>query len=157
MTHAKSLSAALFAGILFGFGLSVAQMIDPAKVVNFLDIFGTWDPSLAFVMGGGLLVNAIATPLILKRGRPILAEFFRVPAKNQVDRRIVIGGVLFGAGWGLAGYCPGPIITSLSFVDGSILTIFTAYVVGTLGAKFGLAKYEDYKHQKHQANEACVG
>jgi hypothetical protein len=91
MIHAKNLAAALFAGILFGLGLSVAQMIDPAKVVNFLDIFGTWDPSLAFVMGGGLLVNAIATPLIMKRGSPVLAEFFRVPAKNQVDRRIVIG------------------------------------------------------------------
>jgi uncharacterized membrane protein YedE/YeeE len=157
MIHAKNLAAALFAGILFGLGLSVAQMIDPAKVVNFLDIFGTWDPSLAFVMGGGLLVNAIATPLIMKRGSPVLAEFFRVPAKNQVDRRIVIGGVLFGAGWGIAGYCPGPMITSLSFIDGNILTIFLAYVVGTLGAKFGIAKYEDFKHQKHLANEACVG
>lgn len=157
MTNAKSLTAALAAGILFGIGLSVAQMIDPAKVVNFLDIFGTWDPSLAFVMGGGLIVNAIATPLILKRGKPVLAEFFRIPGKSQVDRRIVVGGVLFGAGWGLAGYCPGPMITSLSFVDGSILTIFTAYVAGTLGAKFGLAKYEDYKQQKHAANEACVG
>jgi len=92
------LIAALAAGTLFGLGLAIAGMIDPAKVVNFLDIFGTWDPSLAFVMGGGLLVNAIATPFIMRRKTPILAEFFRTPTKHQVDKRLIIGGVLFGAG-----------------------------------------------------------
>lgn len=149
--------AALVAGILFGFGLSVAQMIDPAKVINFLNIFGAWDPSLAFVMGGGLVVNAIAVPLIMKRKSPILSEFFRVPAKTEVDRRLVIGGVIFGVGWGLAGYCPGPMLTSLSFADASILTIVAAYVVGTFATKFGLARYEAYKMTKHAENEACVG
>ncbi|MCH8529373.1 MAG: YeeE/YedE family protein [Saccharospirillum sp.] len=149
--------AALTAGILFGFGLSVAQMIDPAKVINFLNIFGAWDPSLAFVMGGGLVVNAIAVPLILKRKSPILSEYFRVPAKTEVDRRLVVGGVIFGVGWGLAGYCPGPMLTSLSFADASILTIVAAYVVGTFATKFGLTKYETYKQTKHAENEACVG
>lgn len=149
--------AALVAGILFGFGLSVAQMIDPAKVVNFLNIFGAWDPSLAFVMGGGLVVNAIAVPLILKRKSPILSGFFRVPAKTEVDRRLVIGGVVFGVGWGIAGYCPGPMLTSLSFADASILTIVAAYVVGTFATKLGLAKYEAYQRVKHAENEACVG
>ncbi|MFC3854010.1 DUF6691 family protein [Salinispirillum marinum] len=151
------LSAALAAGILFGFGLGVAQMIDPAKVINFLDVFGTWDPSLAFVMGGGLVVNAIFTPLILRRNRPVFAEIFRVPTKVEVDKRIVFGGLLFGAGWGLAGYCPGPMITSLSFADGSILTIFAAYVVGTFVTKKILAYQEERAHLKHAANEACVG
>ena len=138
MQNTQRLIVALVAGILFGFGLSVSQMIDPAKVVNFLDIFGTWDPSLAFVMGGGLLVNAILTPFILKQAKPVLAEYFRVPTKTEIDRRIVIGGVLFGAGWGLAGYCPGPMLTSLSFANADIVTIVAAYVVGTLVTKWAL-------------------
>lgn len=134
------LSAVLFAGTLFGFGLAVAQMIDPAKVVNFLDVFGTWDPSLAFVMGGGLLVNAIATPLIMRRRTPVFAEYFRLPAKTEIDSRIIIGGVIFGVGWGIAGYCPGPMLASLSFADASILTIVGSYIVGTLLTKWGLTK-----------------
>lgn len=131
----KPLLAALAAGILFGLGLSIAQMIDPAKVVNFLNITGPWDPSLAFVMAGGLLVNAIATPLILKRGKPILAELFQLPKKATVDRRIILGGALFGAGWGIAGYCPGPLLTSLSFVSPDLLWVLAAYAIGTWGAK----------------------
>lgn len=138
MQNTQRLLVALVAGILFGFGLSVAQMIDPAKVVNFLDFFGTWDPSLAFVMGGGLLVNAILTPFILRKAKPVFAEFFRVPNKTEVDRRIVIGGILFGVGWGIAGYCPGPMLTSLSFANADIMTIVGAYIVGTFVTKWGL-------------------
>lgn len=137
-----SLVAALAAGTLFGLGLAVAQMIDPAKVVNFLDFTGTWDPSLAFVMGGGLIVNMIATPLIMKRKTPIIAELFKVPTRHQVDRRLIVGGILFGIGWGLAGYCPGPMITSLSFANSDILTVFGAYVIGTLIARLVLRSYE---------------
>jgi len=144
------LIAALAAGTLFGLGLSVAQMIDPAKVINFLDIFGTWDPSLAFVMGGGLLVNAIATPLIMRRKTPILAELFRTPTKHQVDSRLIIGGVLFGVGWGIAGYCPGPMLTSLSFANADILTVVAAYVVGTLAARLVLRAWERNKQAKLQ-------
>lgn len=134
----KQLLAALAAGSLFGFGLGLSQMIDPAKVTNFLDLLGSWDPSLAFVMAGGLLVNALLTPLILKQKRPLLAEFFRLPAKAEVDKRLVIGGVVFGVGWGLAGYCPGPMITSLSFADSDILTVVMAFVVGTFAARWVL-------------------
>ncbi len=136
------LIAALVAGTLFGLGLAVAGMIDPAKVVNFLDIFGTWDPSLAFVMGGGLLVNAIATPFIMRRKTPILAEFFRTPTKHQVDKRLIIGGVLFGAGWGIGGYCPGPMLTSLSFANSDIIVVVGAYVVGTFLARTMLRAWE---------------
>lgn len=139
MSRSKQTLAALFAGTLFGFGLSVAQMIDPAKVINFLDFAGTWDPSLAFVMAGGLIVNAIFTPFILKRGKPLLAEYFRLPTKTEIDKRIVVGGVLFGIGWGVAGYCPGPMITSLSFADSDILTVLGAFVVGTFVARWVLA------------------
>lgn len=146
------LSAALFAGTLFGFGLSLAQMIDPAKVVNFLDVFGTWDPSLAFVMGGGLIVNAIATPLILRRRAPFFAEYFRLPAKTEIDSRIIIGGVVFGVGWGIAGYCPGPMLTSLSFADIGIVTMVVSYVVGTFVTKWGLAQTETSAAQKWLKN-----
>ena len=134
----KRLLAALAAGTLFGFGLGVAQMIDPAKVINFLDFFGTWDPSLAFVMAGGLLVNALATPLILRRNRPLLAEFFRLPTKAEIDTKIVAGGVIFGIGWGLAGYCPGPMITSLSFANADILTVLLSFLAGTFAVRWVL-------------------
>lgn len=151
------LVTALVAGTLFGLGLAVAGMIDPAKVVNFLDIFGTWDPSLAFVMGGGLLVNAIATPFILRRKTPILAEFFRTPTKHQVDKRLIIGGVLFGAGWGIGGYCPGPMLTSLSFANSDIIVVVGAYVVGTFLARTMLRAWErDQLTQAQKDEQTCV-
>ncbi|MDF2182065.1 YeeE/YedE family protein [Neptuniibacter sp. CAU 1671] len=139
MNNLYRLGAALIAGTLFGFGLAFSQMIDPAKVLNFLDITGAWDPSLAFVMAGGLAVNALVTPLILKRSKPMFAEFFRLPTKVEIDARIVVGGVIFGIGWGLAGYCPGPMITSLSFANADILTVFVAFVVGTFISRWVLA------------------
>ncbi len=130
----------LIAGTLFGFGLAVAQMIDPAKVLNFLDFAGSWDPSLAFVMAGGLAVNALVTPLILKRDKPLFAEFFRLPKKTQIDTRLIVGGLIFGAGWGIAGYCPGPMITSLSFVNSDILTVLAAFILGTFASRWVLAQ-----------------
>ena len=151
------LIAALVAGTLFGLGLAIAGMIDPAKVVNFLDIFGTWDPSLAFVMGGGLLVNAIATPLIMRRKTPMLAEFFRTPTKHQVDKRLIIGGVLFGAGWGIGGYCPGPMLTSLSFANSDIIVVVGAYIVGTFLARTMLRAWErDQQAQAQRDQQSCV-
>ncbi|MFQ3231405.1 MAG: putative membrane protein YedE/YeeE [Reinekea sp.] len=157
MKNTQRLLVALISGILFGFGLSVAQMIDPAKVINFLNIFGAWDPSLAFVMGAGLLVNLIATPLILKRSKPILAEMFRVPAKSDIDAKIIGGGVIFGIGWGLAGYCPGPMLASLSFATGDILIVVASYVVGTFLTKYITLRIEKAQHIKHNIDEACVG
>ncbi|WP_198650452.1 DUF6691 family protein [Saccharospirillum mangrovi] len=142
MIQTLRLAAALAAGMVFGLGLSVAQMIDPAKIINFLNVFGQWDPSLAFVMGGGLVVNAILTPLIFKRAHPLWADYFRLPAKTEIDRRIVLGGIIFGIGWGLAGYCPGPMITSLSFADSSIVTIIVAYLIGTWLTKQALARID---------------
>lgn len=98
----------LLVGLLFGLGLILSGMSDPAKVLGFLDLAGNWDPSLAFVMGGAVVVGALVFPLAAKRPRSILGDAMRLPTATQIDRRLVLGGLAFGVGWGLAGYCPGP-------------------------------------------------
>lgn len=105
--------AILSIGALFGAGLAISGMLNPAKVAGFLDLFGLWDPSLAFVMGGGVVVNFIGHRLVMKRGKPIFAGTFRLPTSQDIDKRLIGGAVLFGIGWGLAGLCPGPAISSL--------------------------------------------
>jgi uncharacterized protein len=105
---------ALLVGLVFGIGLIVSGMTDPAKVIGFLDLAGTWDPSLAFVMGGAILVGSIAFHFAGKRERSLLGEAMRLPTASRIDRRLVLGSVAFGAGWGLAGYCPGPVLASLA-------------------------------------------
>ncbi|WP_287439452.1 DUF6691 family protein [Reinekea sp.] len=157
MLGIQRLVFALLAGVIFGLGLSIAQMIDPAKVINFLNPLGPWDPSLMVVLAVGLAINALATPLILKRERPLFDNLFRVPAKSQIDAKIIGGGVLFGIGWGIAGYCPGPLLTSLSFANSDILISLAAYVVGTLVTKWVIARIEAARHIEHAAEEACVG
>jgi uncharacterized membrane protein YedE/YeeE len=104
---------ALFVGLVFGIGLIVSGMTNPAKVQGFLDLAGNWDPSLAFVMGGAILVGLIAFRFASKRERSLLGDVMRLPTATQIDRRLVLGGLAFGAGWGLAGYCPGPVLASL--------------------------------------------
>ncbi|QNA88698.1 YeeE/YedE family protein [Massilia sp. Dwa41.01b] len=106
--------AALLVGLVFGLGLIVSGMTDPSKVVGFLDLAGNWDPSLAFVMGGAILVGTIAFAFAGKRERSLLGATMRLPTATQVDRRLVLGSLAFGAGWGLAGYCPGPALASLA-------------------------------------------
>ena len=105
--------SALVCGAIFGAGLVIGGMTQPSKVVGFLDLFGNWDASLAFVMGGALAVTALAYRFILKRPAPMLAPRFAIPDHHQVDGRLIGGAILFGIGWGLAGYCPGPAVTSL--------------------------------------------
>lgn len=105
---------ALVVGLVFGIGLIVSGMTDPSKVQNFLDLAGNWDPSLALVMGGAILVGIVAFPLASRRGRAILGGPMRLPTATQLDRRLVLGGLTFGVGWGLAGYCPGPALASLA-------------------------------------------
>jgi uncharacterized membrane protein YedE/YeeE len=104
---------ALFAGTLFGLGLAVSGMMNPRKVIGFLDVAGAWDPTLAFVMGGALLVTVPAFRLILGRGRPILADGFSLPTSSALDARLLGGAALFGVGWGLSGFCPGPAVAAL--------------------------------------------
>ena len=109
----KQAFAALISGILFGIGLALSGMINPNKVLNFLDVFGNWDPSLAFVMGGGLFVTFIAFHFIPKLKKPIIEDKFRLPTSRDIDKPLIIGAALFGIGWGIAGYCPGPGFASL--------------------------------------------
>jgi len=105
---------ACIAGLVFGIGLIVAGMTNPAKVQAFLDLAGDWDPSLAFVMGGAILVGLPAFRLAGKRERSLLGDAMHLPAATRIDRRLVLGSLGFGAGWGLAGFCPGPALASLA-------------------------------------------
>ena len=104
---------ALAVGLVFGVGLIVSGMIDPSKVLGFLDLAGEWDPSLAFVMGGAVIVGSLAFGLAARRPRTLLGDVLRLTQATAIDRRLVLGGALFGVGWGLAGYCPGPALASL--------------------------------------------
>ncbi|MEJ7806354.1 MAG: DUF6691 family protein [Telluria sp.] len=104
---------AMLAGLLFGVGLLLSGMGDPAKVVGFLDLAGNWDPSLALVMGAAVLVGSLAFACVGTRQQAILGEAVRLPQATRIDRRLVLGALTFGAGWGLAGFCPGPALASL--------------------------------------------
>ena len=113
------------AGLLFGAGLTISQMVNPEKVLAFLDVSGNWDPSLAFVMGGALAVCLITFRLILKRATPLWADEFSLPGRSDIDRPLLLGATLFGIGWGIGGYCPGPAIASLGFglIEPLVVTI----------------------------------
>lgn len=101
-------------GLLFGLGLILSGMTDPAKVLGFLDVFGAWDPSLAFVMGGAIFVGVFAFSLAKKRTTNFLGTALSLPKSHQIDQRLVVGSLIFGAGWGLAGFCPGPALVSMA-------------------------------------------
>ena len=124
--------SAIAAGMLFGAGLTLSGMSDPLKVLGFLDVSGDWIPDLALVMGGALLLSAAATPWILKRPAPRFASQFHVPTIRSIDQRLAIGAILFGVGWGLSGYCPGPAIVSLLYGYQSTIIFCLAMVAGML-------------------------
>ena len=126
------LLAALGAGALFGLGLLVSGMVDPAKVLAFLDIAGDWDPSLAFVMAGAIPVAAIGFRLGARRRAPLCAPGFAPPTRQGIDARLVGGAVLFGLGWGLAGLCPGPALVLLGLVEAKVLVFVAAMIGGML-------------------------
>ncbi|MBU1304760.1 MAG: YeeE/YedE family protein [Alphaproteobacteria bacterium] len=108
----RTISAGLI-GLLFGIGIALSGMANPAKVMNFFDLAGTWDPSLAFVMGGALLVTALGYRIVLKRSKPLADSRFHVPSNRRLDAPLLIGAAIFGIGWGISGFCPGGAIPAL--------------------------------------------
>jgi uncharacterized protein len=127
-------------GLIFGLGLLLSGMSNPAKVLNFLDLggiaAGTWDPSLALVMAGAVAVTFVGFNYVLKRSQPLFAEKFRLPTKAEIDRRIILGPAIFGVGWGLAGFCPGPALTALGFGSKSALLFVAAMLAGMVLARW---------------------
>lgn len=123
--------AGLVAGIIFGFGLATSDMLNPVKVQNFLDIAGTWDPSLAFVMGGAVLVTLIGFRIILRRPKPRYDSRFYLPTRQDRSVDLLGGSALFGIGWGLTGYCPGPAIAVVFIMPGESLVFVGSMVLGS--------------------------
>jgi len=139
--------ASLLLGLLFGLGILVSGMGNPAKILNFFDVFGAWDPSLAFVMAGGLLVNVIGYRLAFSRPHPVLADKFSLPDRSVIDVPLIAGSALFGVGWGLVGFCPGGLIPVLAlgrrepviFLLGLLAGIWAARVVMNATARARIA------------------
>jgi uncharacterized membrane protein YedE/YeeE len=129
---------ALIAGLIFGSGLVLSEMINPRRVLGFLDVAGAWDPTLLFVMAGALAVAAPGFWFARRRERPVLARGFSWPTRRDIDRSLIGGAVLFGIGWGLAGFCPGPAITALT-IGGLPVLIFVAAMVMGMALANGLA------------------
>ena len=129
----KSNISSFICGILFSLGLGISGMTQPQKVIGFLDVFGKWDPSLAFVMGGAVL-SYLALQLWIQRNfsTPVLGGSFQIPSRKDLDRSLIIGALLFGSGWGLGGYCPGPAITSIGSGSLNALLFVVAMGVGML-------------------------
>ncbi len=127
--HIDTLSS-FIVGLIFGVGLILAGMTDPAKVIGFLDIAGAWDPSLAFVMGGAIMVGLVAFRFANRRAVNFLGGAMRMPTKKDIDRRLVIGSLLFGVGWGMGGFCPGPGITALGTGNIKAFVFVIAMVAG---------------------------
>ena len=122
-------------GVLFGAGVTISGMINPMKVLNFFDISGTWDATLIFVMGAGLLVTLIGYQITFKREAPLFAPYFRLPMSQDIDAKLLGGAALFGVGWGLGGFCPGPAVASLVFGRTESLTFVIAMAAGMILAK----------------------
>lgn len=140
--------AALLSGLIFGFGLILSGMANPAKVLGFLDLAGSWDPSLAFVMGGAIGVGVVAFALAKKRDRSLLGDKMNMPTSTAIDKRLVVGGLLFGIGWGLAGICPGPALVLV----GAGQTKGFVFVVAML---IGMVVFEVF--QRRQTNTVATG
>jgi uncharacterized protein len=124
----------LLAGVIFGAGLTLSDMVNPARVSNFLDFAGSWDPTLMFVMAGGLAVTTLGYKFIFRRSSPLVDEKFHLPTQRQIDLPLVGGAALFGVGWGLAGICPGPALADLVTLDPKVLAFVAAMLVGMIAA-----------------------
>ena len=132
MTLARRLLPPLASGLLFGAGLTVSGMTDPQRVRGFLDIFGDWDPTLAFVMGGAVIVMAVAWAIQSRMATPVFGKKFSLPDRKDLDGPLIAGSILFGIGWGVAGLCPGPAIASLALSPVSAIVFVAAMLAGML-------------------------
>ena len=124
-------ASALAAGLLFGTGLAISQMVNPRKVLGFLDVTGDWDPSLALVMAGAVGVTMLAFRFVLKRGQPLFDGEFHLPRLTKVDLKLLVGSAIFGLGWGIGGYCPGPGIAALSTGSVEALVFVAGMALGS--------------------------
>ncbi len=127
---------ALIAGILFGLGLVISDMVNPLRVIHFLDIGGDWDPTLLFVMMSALAFTTPAFHYLLKRDCPVIGEKFYLPENKRIEKKLIIGAGLFGLGWGLAGFCPGPAITALATFSPDVLLFVAAMLTGFIIGKY---------------------
>lgn len=126
----RDIAVALLAGVVFGAGLAISGMTDPMRVRGFLDLFGNWDPTLVFVMGGAVAVMTVVWRLQARMKVPLFAERFSLPTRKDIDPRLVTGAVLFGIGWGIAGLCPGPGFAALALAPGSALLFLVGLAAG---------------------------
>jgi uncharacterized membrane protein YedE/YeeE len=124
--------AALASGALFGVGLAMSGMTDPRRVLGFLDLFGAFDPTLLFVLGGAVTTTLVSFRFVLRRGSPVLAETFHLSGLRHIDRPLVAGAALFGIGWGVAGYCPGPALAGLGVGSREAMWFVPAMILGML-------------------------
>ena len=122
-------------GLVFGLGISISGMANPAKVLNFFDVAGTWDPSLAFVMGGALITTMIGYTFVLKRPAPTFGEVFHLPHAKDIDLRLIGGSAVFGVGWGISGFCPGGALPALGTGRTEVILFVVAMVAGILAAR----------------------
>jgi uncharacterized protein len=136
----KQVVAALICGMIFGLGIAISGMGNPAKVINFFDVFGTWDASLAFVMGGALVTTAVGYRLVFGRGAPLMDTQFHLPTAHTIDAPLIGGAAVFGIGWGIAGFCPGGAIPALGFAPWPTALFLVAVIGGMMLARGLLAR-----------------
>lgn len=129
----RNVFSALLCGVIFGIGLSLSGMVDPNKVLAFLDLSGNWDPSLAFVMIGALAVTFVSFRFILKRPTPLLEQDFHVSKRTLIDHKLLLGAAIFGIGWGMTGYCPGPAVASLGMLKQEAFIMVGSIYAGFFG------------------------
>lgn len=149
------ISAGLVSGLLFGAGLAIAGMTNPNKVLNFLDVTRGWDPSLALVMGAAIPISALAFWVGRRRGRPLFDVSFILPSKTRIEPALLIGSALFGIGWGLGGYCPGPAVASLSHPNVALLGFLLAMGVGLVLPAEIARRLPSHREMQNRTEEAA--